>query len=347
MEAETNLESSYRPPKFTLASTRKYMMMTWRRLASSCPSWPKDKQKPGLINLLKKPGPNLDLGTYEDFQKTLKATFSAYDSPDDALNEIKNLRMKYDDDIDKGKIEWKDQKFNFQKWFRQPKLKPKTTMEELPDKEELKNRTLYLTNKDLNAVLLELIEEGIQINKVTIATKLAAKENWKKEEKTDKELAPQEYHEYLDIFSKEKAARFPESRSWDHKIKMKEGFEPKSLKNYNLILAEQLELDKFLKENLEKGYIQPSQSPMASPFSFVSKKDGKLQPCQDYHYLNNWIIKNSYPLPLFSDILTIFAYIKEMNGRLPSKPSVMFFGMCNSPATWWMTSLLEWLMENW
>ena len=47
------------------------------------------------------PGPNLNLGTYKDFQKTLKATFSAYDSPGNALNEMKNLRMKYDDDIDK------------------------------------------------------------------------------------------------------------------------------------------------------------------------------------------------------------------------------------------------------
>ena len=50
-------------------------------------------------------------------------------------------------------------------------------MEELPGKEELKNKTLHLTNEDLNAVLLELMEEDIQINKVTIATKLAAKEN--------------------------------------------------------------------------------------------------------------------------------------------------------------------------
>jgi len=48
------------------------------------------------------------------------------------------------------------------------------------------------------------------------------------------------------------------------------------------------ELDKFLKENLEKGYIRPSQSPMASPFFFVSKKEeGKLRPCQDYRYLND------------------------------------------------------------
>ena len=42
---------------------------------------------------------------------------------------------------------------------------------------------------------------------------------------------------------------------------------------------------------------------MASPFFFVKKKDGKLQPCQDYRYLNDWTIKNTYPLPLLSEIM--------------------------------------------
>ena len=79
---------------------------------------------------------------------------------------------------------------------------------------------------------------------------------------------------------------FTESRPWDHKIELKEGFQPKSFKSYNLTPEEQTELDKFLKENLEKGYIRPSQSPMATPFFFVKKKDGKLRPCQDYRYLN-------------------------------------------------------------
>ena len=59
----------------------------------------------------------------------------------------------------------------------------------------------------------------------------------------------------------------------------------------------------LLNKNLEKGYIQPSQSPMASPFFFIKKKDGKLQPCQDYRYLNDWTIKNAYPLPLISEIM--------------------------------------------
>ena len=39
-----------------------------------------------------------------------------------------------------GKIKWKDWKFNFQKWFEQPKPKSKTTMEEIPDEEEKKKQ---------------------------------------------------------------------------------------------------------------------------------------------------------------------------------------------------------------
>jgi hypothetical protein len=116
----------------------------------------------------------------------------------------------------------------------------------------------------------------VWIHKTNIATELAIEKNNKKMDKTDEQLVLVEYHEYLDIFSKEKAHRFPESRPWDYKIQMKEGFEPKSFKNYNLTPAEQIKLDKFLKENLEKGYIWPSQSPMASPFFFVSKKTSKL-----------------------------------------------------------------------
>ena len=139
---------------------------------------------------------------------------------------------------------------------------------------------------------------------------------------------------------------------------MKDGFEPKSFKNYNLTPEEQIELDKFLKENIDKGYIRNSQSPMASPFFFVKKKDGKLRPCQDYRYLNEWTIKNAYPLPLISEILDKLKDAKYFtkldvrwgynNVRIKDgdewkaafktnrglfEPTVMFFGMCNSPAT--------------
>ena len=91
--------------------------------------------------------------------------------------------------------------------------------------------------------------------KGNMAMELVIKENGKKAKLTNKELVPEDLHEFLDVFDKNKANQLPESNVWDHKIEMKEGFEPKSLKNYNLTLEEQKELDKFLNENLEKGYI--------------------------------------------------------------------------------------------
>ena len=111
---------------------------------------------------------------------------------------------------------------------------------------------------------------------MNMATSLAAEANSKKLELTPQQLVPKEHHKYLDVFDEEKANRYPETRPWDHKIEMKPGFEPKSFKTYNLTQEEQSELDKFLKENWDKGYIKPLESPMASPFFFVKKKDGKL-----------------------------------------------------------------------
>ena len=46
---------------------------------------------------------------------------------------------------------------------------------------------------------MELLDKEIGINKINVATELAIEENRKKIEKTDKELVPEEYHEYLDI----------------------------------------------------------------------------------------------------------------------------------------------------
>jgi hypothetical protein len=245
--------------------------------------------------------------------------------------------------MEKGRWIWQEQ---------QPKI------EEVVDEEESKNRTTLPIVEDKLGVYIELLETDVWIHKTNIAMELAIKENSKKQDKMDEQLVPVEYHKYLDIFSEEKAHCFPESRPWDHKIEMKEGFEPKLFKNYNLTPAEQPELDKFLKENLEKGYIRPSQSPMASPFFFVSKKDGKFRPCQDYRYLNDWTIKNSYLLPLILEIMdklkgakyftkldVCWGYnnvqirkgdewkvaFKTNKGLF--KPTVMFFGMCNSPAT--------------
>jgi hypothetical protein len=80
---------------------------------------------------------------------------------------------------------------------------------------------------------------------------------------------------------------------------LKEGFKPQNLKTYPLSPAEQVELDKFLGENLAKGYTYPK----TAPFFFIDKKDRKLRPVQDYRYLNLWTEKNAYLLPLIPELI--------------------------------------------
>jgi hypothetical protein len=97
-----------------------------------------------------------------------------------------------------------------------------------------------------------------------------------------KDIVSEAYHNYNNVFSKEAFKRKPKFGPFDHAINLKPGFEPKPCKIYALSPSEQVALNAWLKEHLEKGYIRPLKSPMASPFFFVKKKDGSLRPIQDY-----------------------------------------------------------------
>jgi len=95
-----------------------------------------------------------------------------------------------------------------------------------------------------------------------------------------------------------------------------------------------------------------------SPVFFVGKKDGSKRMVMDYCNLNNQTVKNNYPLLLITDLIDnmgskrVFTKmdlqwgfnnirIKEgdewkgafMTHVRSFKPTVMFFGMTNSPAT--------------
>ena len=176
--------------------------------------------------------------------------------------------------------------------------------------------------------------------------------------KTTESTIPAEYQNYRDVFEKKASERFPESRPYDHAIDLKPDFVPKNCKVYPLSPKEQTLMDEFIDENLRKGYIRPSKSPMASPFFFVAKKDGSLRPCQDYRYMNDGTIKNAYPIPLVQELVDklkgakVFSKLDLRSGynnvrikdgdqwkaafkcsRGLFEPTVMFFGLCNSPAT--------------
>ncbi|CCM06663.1 uncharacterized protein FIBRA_08948 [Fibroporia radiculosa] len=171
---------------------------------------------------------------------------------------------------------------------------------------------------------------------------------------------PEYLEKFLSVFNKSTAEWLPEWKPWDHTIDLEADFKPQQGKVYPLSPAKLKQLDTFIKENLRKGYICPSKSPMASPFFFVNEKSVDLQPCQDYRKLNDATIKNAYPIPRVEDLLdqvatakpTMFTkldlhagynnvHIKECDkwkGAFITphglfKPTVMFFGMTNSLAT--------------
>ena len=76
-------------------------------------------------------------------------------------------------------------------------------------------------------------EEETWINtKTSNAIEFHLQHDEKKEDLPLEEQIPKAYHKYLQIFDENKADRFPESRPWDHKIELKEGFQPKLFKNH-------------------------------------------------------------------------------------------------------------------
>ena len=138
------------------------------------------------------------------------------------------------------------------------------------------------------------------------------------------------------------------------------GFIPKRSKVYRIDPVNEKAFNEFIDENLKKGYIRKPETdtPQAAGFFFVPKKDGKVRPVQDYRYLNEWTVKNSYPLPRIDELVdslhgkSLFTKMDvrwgynnvriregdEWKAAFVSKrgiyePTVMFFGLTNSPAT--------------
>jgi len=171
-------------------------------------------------------------------------------------------------DRETGHVSWRTKNKEIRKI--QTKSIKKEKAEQGSQEEELDLLLSYI-----NGELLENEPEWIR-TKITTSQNLALKHEEVKKEKPVEEIVPSQFHDFLKVFDKEASDQFPTLKPWDHKIKMKEGFEPKSFKTYNLTPEQTKELDSFLDKQLAKGYIRLSKSPMASPFFFVSKKDGKL-----------------------------------------------------------------------
>jgi hypothetical protein len=118
-----------------------------------------------------------------------------------------------------------------------------------------------------------------------------------------KTKVPLDYHDLLHVFSRAEADKLPIRRPYDHQIKLEPGKQPGYGPLYGMSLNELKVLKKYLDENLSKGFIRASSSPVASPVIFVKKPGGGLRFCVDYRGLNALTIKNRYPIPLLQETL--------------------------------------------
>ena len=59
----------------------------------------------------------------------------------------------------------------------------------------------------------------------------------------------------------------------------------------------------LVKDMLDQGVIERSNSPWASPIVLVQKHDGSTRYCVDYRMLNRATVKDSHPLPRIDESL--------------------------------------------
>jgi len=205
---------------------------------------------------------------------------------------------------------------------------------------------------------------------MTTATQLAIKDGPKK---PLEELILTKFMKYQKVFNETSAQRLPERHAWDHAIELKPGSKRKDCRIYCLTPDEMKALKEFLDEHMKWGTIHRSTAPVASPFFFIQKKGGSLRPVQDYRALNEVMVKDAYPLPLIPDLINKlqsaryftkfdvrWGYnnirIKEGDEHKAAfktplglyEPMVMFFSLCNSPATFqrFMNMIFKALIES-
>jgi len=75
------------------------------------------------------------------------------------------------------------------------------------------------------------------------------------DKKVLRKLVPRRFWKWKKVFGKKESERMPVQKTWDHAIELKERFIPRKGKVYSLLKEERGEVQKFVEDQLRKGYI--------------------------------------------------------------------------------------------
>ncbi len=123
-----------------------------------------------------------------------------------------------------------------------------------------------------------------------------------------------EYHDFLNVFFKEKADILPSHRKHDHRIELEKDHESdhEYASLYNLSEEELLLVKKYFKEHLNKKFIESSTTSYVSSILFAKKLEEELRFCVDYRKLNAIIKKNRYSILLIAETIARLSKTKWM-----------------------------------
>jgi len=203
-----------------------------------------------------------------------------------------------------------------------------------------------LTISEINKALSPA-EGSAELNEMTPAMSL---------EELKKKL-PIVYHDFLNVFDREKATQLPPHRSYDHKIELEGESQPSRSRLYPMSSHKLQKVKEYLEENLKKEFITLSKALFASSILFAEKKDDSLRFCVDYRKLNALIKRDRYSISLIDEVLAriqgskyltrldIIAAFNKLRMSSESedlttfvtffdayKYRVMLFGLINEPA---------------
>ncbi len=111
------------------------------------------------------------------------------------------------------------------------------------------------------------------------------------------------YHDFLNVFDKEKTTQLLLHRSYDHKIELEEESQFFKSRLYSMLSHKLQKIKEYLEENLKKKFITLSKTSFASSILFVEKKDDSLCFCMNYRKLNALIKRDRYSILLIDEVL--------------------------------------------